>query len=76
MPAMARFLFGIILIFFNVHGKFKEDKMKELEERRLERVRKMTEEDKALDSSETNGEIPMGGDYGGGGGGGAGGGVK
>lgn len=46
MPAIARFLFGIILIFFNVHGKFKEDMMKELEERRLERVRKMTEEEK------------------------------
>lgn len=62
MPAIARFLFGIILIFFNVHGKFKEDMMKELEERRLERVRKMTEEEKALESSETNGEIPINAD--------------
>ena len=62
MPAIARFLFGIILIFFNVDGKFKEDMMKELEERRLERVRKMTEEEKALESSETNGEIPINAD--------------
>lgn len=36
--------------------------MKELEERRLERVRKMTEEEKALESSETNGEIPINAD--------------
>lgn len=62
MPAIARFLFGIILIFFNVHGKFKEDMMKELEERRLERVRKMTEEEKALESSDANGEIPINAD--------------
>jgi hypothetical protein len=36
--------------------------MKELEERRLERVRKMTEEEKALESSEANSEIPINAD--------------
>lgn len=36
MPSLARFLYGISLIFFNVHGKFKEQMLKDLEERRLE----------------------------------------
>ena len=36
--------------------------MKELEERRLERVRKMTEEENALESSEANSEIPINAD--------------
>lgn len=36
MPSIARFLYGISLIFFNVHGKFKEQMLKDLEERRLE----------------------------------------
>ena len=62
MPAIARFLFGIILMFFNVHGKFKEDMMKELEERRLERVRKMTEEEKSQENEDVNGEIPISAD--------------
>lgn len=41
MPALARFLYGISLIFFNVHGKFKAQMLKDLEERRLEQVRSM-----------------------------------
>lgn len=41
MPAFARFMYGITLFFFNVHGKFKEDMLKELEVKRIERVRKM-----------------------------------
>lgn len=41
MPAVARFLYGISLIFFNVHGKFKAQMLKDLEERRLEQVRNM-----------------------------------
>lgn len=41
MPALARFLYGISLIFFNVHGKFKAQMLKDLEERRLEQIRSM-----------------------------------
>lgn len=41
MPAIARFLYGISLIFFNVHGKFKAQMLKDLEERRLEQIRSM-----------------------------------
>lgn len=44
MPAIARFLYGISLIFFNVHGKFKEQMLKDLEERRLEAVQKLNAE--------------------------------
>lgn len=35
MPAIARFLHGVSLMFFNVHGKFKEQMLKDLEERRM-----------------------------------------
>ena len=45
-----------------ISDKVFDEMMKELEERRLERVRKMTEEEKALESSETNGEIPINAD--------------
>lgn len=47
MPAFSRFMYGVTLCFFNVHGKFKEDMLKELEVKRLEKVRAMqqTEED-------------------------------
>ncbi len=44
MPAIARFLYGISLIFFNVHGKFKEQMLKDLDERRLEAVQKINAE--------------------------------
>ncbi len=47
LPAFARFFFGITLFFFNVHGKFKEDMLKDLEVRRAERVRQMTEGEQA-----------------------------
>lgn len=43
MPAFSRFMYGISLLFFNVHGKFKEDMLKDLEVKRIERVRKMQE---------------------------------
>lgn len=36
MPALARTLYGLSLIFFNVHGKFKEQMLKDLDERRLQ----------------------------------------
>ncbi len=48
MPAVARFLYGITLLFFNVHGKFKEQMLAELEVKRRNRV-------EALDG-EHNGE--------------------
>lgn len=41
MPAIARTLYGLSLIFFNVHGKFKAQMIKDLEERRLEKIRAM-----------------------------------
>lgn len=44
MPAVARFLYGISLIFFNVHGKFKEQMLKDLDERRLEALQKVNAE--------------------------------
>ena len=38
LPAIARFLYGVTLMFFNVDGKVKEQMLKDLEERRRERV--------------------------------------
>lgn len=38
LPSIARFLYGITLLFFNVHGEFKENMLKELEIKRRERV--------------------------------------
>ena len=38
LPAFARLLSGLTLIFFPVHGKFKEDMLVELEERREKRI--------------------------------------
>lgn len=38
LPAFARFFFGITWLFFPVHGKFKQNMLSELEERRSERV--------------------------------------
>ncbi len=38
LPAIARFLYGFTLLFFNVHGKFKEQMLAELEVKRAERV--------------------------------------
>ena len=50
LPAIARFLYGVTLIFFNVDGKFKEQMLADLEVRRRERVEMLdgdTEEAKA-----------------------------
>ena len=44
LPAIARFLYGITIMFFNVDGKFKEQMLKDLEVRRRERLEKMNEE--------------------------------
>ena len=38
LPAIARFLYGVTLLFFNVDGQFKEQMLKDLEIRRRERV--------------------------------------
>ncbi|MCM1545276.1 MAG: MFS transporter [Ruminococcus sp.] len=43
-PAAARLLLGLSCILFNVHGKFKEDMLIDLEERRRIRVQALTEE--------------------------------
>lgn len=50
MPAIARTLYGVSLIFFNVHGKFKAQMIKDLEERRLEAVRAMADQDSASET--------------------------
>ncbi len=49
-PAIARFLYGISLIFFNVHGKFKAQMLADLEVRRREQVRQMQADNKPADS--------------------------
>ena len=50
LPAIARFLYGVTLLFFNVDGKFKEQMLKELDARRRERVENLdlNEEDKKI----------------------------
>lgn len=52
MPALARTLYGVSLIFFNVHGKFKEQMLKDLEERRLEAVQKVNTENAPKNTEE------------------------
>ena len=44
LPAFARLFFGLSWLFFPVHGKFKENMLQELEERRSERVSKLESE--------------------------------
>lgn len=39
VPAIARFLYGITLLFFPIHGKFKEQMNEELAVRRLEKIK-------------------------------------
>ena len=51
LPAIARFLYGVTLIFFNVDGKFKEQMLADLEVRRRERL-----ENLGIDSEETKAE--------------------
>ena len=44
LPAIARFLYGVTIMFFNVDGKVKDQMLKDLEARRRERLEKMNEE--------------------------------
>lgn len=53
MPSIARFLYGITMLFFNVHGKMKEEMLNDLEVSRRERVMKMEQEQ--TEKSDTNG---------------------
>lgn len=50
LPAIARFLYGITLLFFNVDGKVKEQMLKDLEVSRRERLENLNlnEEDKKI----------------------------
>lgn len=50
MPAIARFLYGVSLIFFNVHGKFKAQMLADLEVRRREQVRQMQADNQSADN--------------------------
>ena len=43
MPSIARFLYGITLMFFNVDGKFKQQMLSELEVKRRERLKALTD---------------------------------
>ncbi len=43
LPAIARFLYGVTLMFFNVTGKTKEQMLKDLEIRRHEKIKAMEE---------------------------------
>lgn len=62
LPAIARFLYGVTLMFFNVNGKVKEEMLADLEVRRRERIQKMNSEentkaiDKDIDSAENTEE--------------------
>ena len=60
LPAIARFLYGITLLFFNVDGKFKEQMLKDLEVRRRERLEKMkaNAEEDSVENSEEVVEVP------------------
>ena len=52
LPAIARFLYGITLMFFNVDGKVKKQMLQDLEVSRRERLEKMnldTEEEKIVE---------------------------
>lgn len=46
-PAAARFLTGVAFMFFSVHGKFKEDMLVDLEQRRKVRLEAMNEEEQS-----------------------------
>ncbi len=50
LPAIARFLYGVTLMFFNVDGDVKKQMLKDLEERRRKRVENLdgSEEDKKI----------------------------
>lgn len=60
LPAIARFLYGVTLMFFNVDGKVKEQMLKELEERRRERVENLDVSDEEKKIVEMNINTNMG----------------
>lgn len=49
VPAIARFLYGVTLLFFPVHGKFKKQMNEELAVRRLEKIK----------ANEAQGAVPV-----------------
>lgn len=53
-PAAARLLLGLSCMLFNVHGKFKEDMLIDLEERRRIRIQALAEEQKAMAEANTD----------------------
>lgn len=54
LPAFARLMYGVSLIFFNVHGKFKAQMLEDLEQRRREKVESMNEENAQLSENSGN----------------------
>ena len=52
MPAIARFLYGVTLMFFNVDGKVKEQMLKELEIKRRERVNALNTDGESTEAAE------------------------
>ena len=44
LPAFARFMYGVSLLFFNVRGEFKRQMLQDLEERRAEKIAAMQQE--------------------------------
>lgn len=44
LPAFARFMYGVSLLFFNVRGEFKRQMLQDLEERRAEKIAAMQKE--------------------------------
>ncbi len=59
LPAFARFMYGVSLLFFNVRGEFKRQMLKDLEERRAEKIAAMQEgEASGTASTDGNGAAP------------------
>lgn len=56
LPAIARFLYGVTLMFFNVTGKTKETMLKELEIRRHEKIEAMKAQEANLSRNVNNAE--------------------
>ena len=55
VPALARFMYGVTLLLFPIHGKFKEEMNEELAIRRLEKVKALENADSApIDNNNTD----------------------
>lgn len=59
MPAIARFLYGVVLMFFNVDGDVKKQMLADLEVRRRERLESLNTSENAEDITETNTEASV-----------------